>query len=93
MKLTLNETKTCIRNARKDFFNFLGYEWWARYFAYGSPRERFRLVDIHVWDRARNLLRRRHKLPRATKRFGYDEVHGRLGVIEVRSFCPSYART
>ena len=25
LKLTLNETKTCIRNARQEWFNFLGY--------------------------------------------------------------------
>ena len=37
---------------------------WANYFAYGSPYASFRLVDIHVADRVRNLLRRRHHLPR-----------------------------
>jgi RNA-directed DNA polymerase len=26
MKLTLNEAKTCVRDARKEFFRFLGYE-------------------------------------------------------------------
>ncbi len=49
-----------------------------------SPYATFRLIDIHVAQRVRNLLRRRHKLARATSRFGYNEVHGGLGVIEVR---------
>jgi len=147
MKLTLNETKTCIRNANEEYFRFLGYElgpmmnkrtqrrylgvqpskkakekirekvsktlwrgrterWevirdelnrvlrgWANYFAYGSPNVTFRLVDIHVADRVRNFLRRRHKLPSATSRFGYNEVHGALGVIEVRRLLRTQART
>src|SRR5208282_3490997 len=41
---------------------------WASYFAYGSPSQAFRLVAIHVTERARNLLRRRHRLPRGTAR-------------------------
>src|SRR3990172_4580534 len=45
----------------------------------------FRIVDIHVTARARNFLRRRHKLPTGTARFGYVEVHRDLGVVEVRS--------
>jgi hypothetical protein len=60
---------------------------------YGSPCATFRLVDIHVADRVRNLLRRRHKLPRATSRFGYNEVHGSLGVIEVRRLLSTHACT
>jgi RNA-directed DNA polymerase len=147
MKLTLNETKTRIANAKEESFRFLGYElgplmnkrtqrkylgaqpskkameklrekvsailwrgrverWevirdelnlvlrgWANYFAYGSPLVTFRLVDIHVAERVRNLLRRRHKLPTATGRFNYAEVHGALGVMEVRRLLKSNART
>jgi len=145
MKLELNETKTCIRDGRKEHFCFLGYElgpmmnrrirrrylgarpskkamghirktvsetlwrgrnerWevirdelnrklqgWANYFAYGSPYASFRLVDIHVAQRVRNLLRRRHKLPRATGRFGYDEVHRILGVIDLHRLLRTHA--
>lgn len=145
MKLELNETKTCIRDGRKEHFCFLGYElgpmmnrrirrrylgarpskkamghirrtvsetlwrgrnerWevirdelnrklqgWANYFAYGSPYASFRLVDIHVAQRVRNLLRRRHKLPRATGRFGYDEVHRVLGVIDLHRLLRTHA--
>ena len=145
MKLTLNETKTCIRNGRQESFRFLGYElgpmmnrrtrrrylgaqpskkameqirkkvsktlwrgrterWeairdelnrllrgWASYFAYGSPHAAYRRVDVHVAARARNLLRRRHQLPRSTGRFGYVEVHGPLGVFELQSFLKTHA--
>jgi RNA-directed DNA polymerase len=139
MKLTLNEAKTCVRNARKEFFRFLGYElgplmnrrtrrrylgarpskkameqvrgkvsellrrgrtepWevirkqlnqflqgWASYFAYGSPAASYRLVDIHVTCLAGTLLRRRHKLPRTTKQFRYEELHREYGILELQS--------
>ena len=39
------------------------------------------------------LLRRRHKLSRATSHFGYNEVHGRLGIIEVRRLLSPHACT
>jgi RNA-directed DNA polymerase len=139
MKLKVNEEKTSIRDARKEHFRFLGYEFgpmvfkktggrylgarpskkamsearerireilrrerverwevireelnrflrgWAGYFAYGTTHSAFRLLDIHVTERVRNLLRKRHKLPSSTTRFGYDEVHRKLGVLELRS--------
>ena len=66
---------------------------WANYFAYGSPNASFRLVDIHVADRVRNLLRRRHHLPRGTGRFSYNEVHQALGVIEMRRLLRTHAVT
>jgi RNA-directed DNA polymerase len=138
MKLTLNEAKTSLRDARKEFFRFLGYElgplvnrrtrrrylgarpskkamervrekvsitlrrgrtepWevirkelnqylrgWANYFAYGSPAVSFRLVDIHVTNRARNLLRRRHRLPNTTTRLRYEELHRKYGILELQ---------
>lgn len=139
MKLVLNEIKTCIRDARKEHFRFLGYElgpqinkragrgylgarpskkamkkarervseilwrgrterWeeirdelnrylqgWAAYFAYDSHWPSFQKLDQHVWDRARNFLRRRHKLPSGTARFSYAEVFHSLGVLEMKS--------
>jgi RNA-directed DNA polymerase len=142
MKLTLNEQKTCIRNARKEHFRFLGYElgpmaskktgqyylgarpskkalekarektsqilwkgrtepWkeirvelnqflrgWANYFVYGSPGTAFRALDAHVLERARNFLRKRHKLTNATSRFRREEVHGPLGVLELQRIPP-----
>jgi RNA-directed DNA polymerase len=147
MKLSLNETKTCLRDGRRESFRFLGYElgmtvnrrtrqrylgvqpskkameqirtkvskalwrgrterWevirdelnqllrgWAEYFAYDSPRAAFRCVDIHVGERARNLLRRRHQLHTATGRFGYAEVHGPLGVFELQGFLKTHVYT
>ncbi|MEI7706000.1 MAG: group II intron reverse transcriptase/maturase [Deltaproteobacteria bacterium] len=145
MKLELNEAKTCLRNAWKEPFRFLGYEFgplvyrptrtrylgarpskqamekvrqrvseilwrgrterwpdicrelnqyltgWAAYFAYDTAYPSFRIVDIHVAGRARNFLRRRHKLPSGTARFGYVEVHRGLGVVEIRSLLRSNA--
>jgi len=137
MKLTLNEAKTCIREARKESFQFLGYElgpvvnhwsgsrylgaqpskkamerirkkvsetlrrgrtepWpeirdafnrqlrgWAQYFSYGSPGKAFRQVDNHVARRARDLLRKRHKLPAGTRRFKHREIFGTCGVLSL----------
>jgi RNA-directed DNA polymerase len=145
MKLTLNEAKTCLRNAWKERFCFLGYEFgpliyrrtrtrylgarpskwamkkvrqrvseilrrsrterwpdicrelnqyltgWAGYFAYDTAYPSFRIVDIYAAERARNFLRRRHKLPRHTARFGYCEVHRDLGVVETRNLLRSQA--
>jgi RNA-directed DNA polymerase len=116
LKLTLNATKTCLRNAARESFDFLGYTFgrmfsprtggaylgarpsrksvrrlrqklhallhrgniwpwpevaehanrilrgWANYFSYGTLAACYKRVDQYVGDRARNLLRRRHKL-------------------------------
>jgi RNA-directed DNA polymerase len=139
MKLKVNEEKTSIRDARKEHFRFLGYEFgpmvfkktgarylgarpskkavstaretihqilrrerverwefiraelnqflrgWAGYFSYGLTHPAFHVLDIHVAERVRNLLRRRHKLPASTARFRYVEVHQELGVLELQS--------
>jgi RNA-directed DNA polymerase len=139
MKLKMNEEKTCTRDAWKEHFKFLGYEFgpmvykktgsrylgarpskkamsaareriseilwrgrterweairaelnrflegWAGYFAYDTAHSAFRLLDIHVTERVRNLLRRRYKLPVGTARFRYDEVHRDLGVLELQA--------
>jgi RNA-directed DNA polymerase len=135
MKLTINESKTSIRDARKEHFRFLGYElgplvnrrdgrtylgarpskkamervrervsailwrgrterWpvirdelnlflrgWASYFKYGSPLVSFRCVDQHVTQRARNFLRRRHKVPAGSSRLTWAALHGEFGVL------------
>jgi RNA-directed DNA polymerase len=145
MKLTLNEAKTCLRNAWKESFRFLGYEFgslvfrptrtrylgarpskkamekvrqrvseilwrgrteswkdicyelnqflkgWAAYFAYGTARPSFRLVDIHVTERTKNFLRRRHKLPRMTGKLGWTPIHRDYGVIVVEDLLKSNA--
>ena len=61
---------------------------WAAYFRYDSPQPSFRVLNIHVTGRVRNLLRRRHKLPSATTRFSHEVVHGPLGVVELRRIPP-----
>lgn len=65
---------------------------WANYFWYGSPGTAFRQVDVHVAERARNFLRRRHKEPKRTARFNYREVHERYGLVEVRTLLRLHAR-
>lgn len=136
--LSLNETKTCLRNGRREHFDFLGYsfgperhrkdgQWylgakpskkavrrlkqkvraqlrpgnmdplpdvvralnrllrgWANYFSHGSTFVAYRSVDGHVYERMRNFLRRRHKVPtRGTRAFGWDRVFGPLGVTSL----------
>jgi hypothetical protein len=42
-------------------------------------------VHVHpLAQRARNLLRRRYQLSSGTGRFGYAEVHGALGVFDLK---------
>jgi RNA-directed DNA polymerase len=135
MGLQLNETKTCIRDAKSETFKFLGYDFgplwsplkgvrytgatvskkamerirekvsailyrgrtepweeingeltrmirgWVNYFHFGSPRAPFEKLDRHIIERARNLLRRRHKEPRDTPRFGTRELHKEYGLV------------
>jgi RNA-directed DNA polymerase len=56
---------------------------WANYYSYGSPGQAFRRIDNHVTERVRHFLRKRHKLPVGTARFGYREVHEELGVVDL----------
>jgi len=70
---------------------------WANYFAYGTRLMAYRAVDHYVYDRARQFLGRRHKVPsRVTKkRFPADKVFGELGVFQLRRFhlgSPAQAR-
>jgi RNA-directed DNA polymerase len=138
--LSLNETKTCIRNGRREHFDFLGYtfgpgrsrkdgRWylgakpskravrrlkekvrmqlrpgnmeplpdvvralnrllggWANYFSHGGTSVAYRAIDSHVYERMRNFLRRRHKVPtRGIRAFGWDRVYGPLGVISLKA--------
>jgi RNA-directed DNA polymerase len=137
--LTLNPRKTCIRNARHERFDFLGYsfgphcfrqkgQWylgaspskksvqrlkdkvseilvpsnvgswtevrtqlnrslrgWCGYFAYGSHYASDKVIEQHLYDRVRNFLARRHKVPsRGTRRIRADYVFGELGVLRPR---------
>jgi len=58
---------------------------WATYFAYGTRWLAYRAVDRYVYERVRDFLRRRHKVPsRGTRRFPLTRVFGELGVFSLR---------
>ena len=58
---------------------------WTAYYSYGTRTTAYRAVDNHVYDRVRNFLRRRHKVPsRGTSRFPARAVFGELGVLRLR---------
>jgi RNA-directed DNA polymerase len=137
--LTLNETKTSVKTARTECFDFLGYtfgphhyrkdghwylgaspskksvqrfkikvgellvpgnngSWlevrdqlnrllrgWSTYFSYGTRLSAYRAIDQHVYDHVRHFLVRRHKMQgRGTRRFSYEAVFGKLGVLHLR---------
>jgi RNA-directed DNA polymerase len=137
--LSLNRTKTCVRDARKERFDFLGYSFgphcfkqtgqtfigtspskksvqrlkdkvgailvpgnkgtweevrdtlnrllrgWGGYFSPGSHYATDRVIEAHVYDRVRNFLARRSKLPtRGSRHIRIDAVFGTLGVLRPR---------
>jgi RNA-directed DNA polymerase len=58
---------------------------WAHYFSYGTRWLAYRAVDHYVYERVRDFLRRRHKVPsRGTRRFSPTRVFGELGVFSLR---------
>jgi RNA-directed DNA polymerase len=58
---------------------------WAEYFSFGFTGRAYDAVGWHVLARVRRFLCRRHKLRvRGTSRFGYSEIHGKAGVVEIR---------
>jgi RNA-directed DNA polymerase len=58
---------------------------WANYFSYGTRYLAYRAVDRHVYERVRQFLRRRHKVPsRGTRRFPAEDVFGKRGVFQLR---------
>jgi RNA-directed DNA polymerase len=56
---------------------------WAEYFSFGLTGKAYQNLHWHVGDRVRRFLRRRHKLPRGTGRFGIGEVYGKVGVLDL----------
>jgi RNA-directed DNA polymerase len=56
---------------------------WAGYFQFGHTAKAYQAVKWHVAYRVRQHLRRRHKLPRGTGRFGFLEVYGPVGVLDL----------
>jgi RNA-directed DNA polymerase len=58
---------------------------WCGYFSPGSHYVTDRAIEAHVYDRVRNFLARRHKLPaRAIGPFTMTAVFGELGVPRLR---------
>lgn len=58
---------------------------WAEYFSFGHTSEADNAVSRHVLERVRRFLCRRHKLRvSGASRFGYFEVYGEVGVIDIR---------
>ena len=54
---------------------------WSAYFSYGALASAYEAVDQHVYDRARNFLRQRHKVQgRGTDQLSREYVYGDLGV-------------
>jgi RNA-directed DNA polymerase len=54
---------------------------WSAYFAYGALASAYEAVDRHVYDRARNFLRQRHKAHgRGVDRFSREHIYGDLAV-------------
>ena len=54
---------------------------WSGYFSYGTRWEVFRGIDYYVYERVRDFLARRHKVPgRGTRRFSYEVIYGERGM-------------
>jgi len=58
---------------------------WGGYFSPGSHYVADGVIDAHVYDRVRNFLVRRHKMPkRSIGPFSAKAVFGELGVLRMR---------
>jgi RNA-directed DNA polymerase len=58
---------------------------WGSYFSYGTRYPAYRAVESYAYDRVRDFLRRRHKVPtRGTRRFSRRRVFGELGLLGLR---------
>jgi RNA-directed DNA polymerase len=57
---------------------------WAEYFSFGFTGQADNAIRWHVTERVRRFLCRRHKLRvNGTNRFGYAEIYGDLGVVDM----------
>jgi RNA-directed DNA polymerase len=57
---------------------------WSGYFSYGTRWEIFRGIDYYVYERVRDFLARRHKIPgRGSRRFSYEVVYGERGLLRL----------
>ncbi|WP_437747499.1 reverse transcriptase domain-containing protein [Sorangium sp. So ce1504] len=57
---------------------------WANYFCYGSRTRARHAMDLHVEERMRAFLRRRHKVAgRGCRQFPKEKIFGELGVLSM----------
>jgi RNA-directed DNA polymerase len=57
---------------------------WAEYFSFGFTGQADEAIGRHVAERVRRFLCRRHKLRvSGTSRFGYAEVYGEVGMVDL----------
>ena len=56
---------------------------WTEYFKFGYTAEAYTALRWHTAGRVRRFLCRRHKLPRGTGHFGFAEVYGKAGVLDL----------
>lgn len=58
---------------------------WAEYFSFGFTGQADTAIRWHVIERVRRFLCRRHKLRvNGTNRFGYAEIYGKVGVVDLQ---------
>ena len=58
---------------------------WRRYFGIGSKSRAYGAADEYVYDRARNFLRKRHRVSsQGTRQFPRERVYGTLGVLRLQ---------
>lgn len=61
-------------------------EGWANYFSYGTRTKAYRAIDHQVYQRAVDVLSKRHKTPKSTSRLWRDErIFGEMGVTRMRT--------
>jgi hypothetical protein len=59
---------------------------WCGYFSPGTHYVTDRAIEAHLYDRVRNFLVRRHKLPsRGTRQFSENAVFGPMGLPRLRN--------
>jgi RNA-directed DNA polymerase len=57
---------------------------WTEYFSFGQTSQAYGAIRWHVGVRVRRFLCRRHKLRvGGTARFGFEEVYGEMGVLDL----------
>ena len=57
---------------------------WTEYFSFGQTNQAYSAIHWHVGVRVRRFLCRRHKLRvGGTARFGFGEVYGEMGVLDL----------